>query len=188
MSARKKVGFTLIELMVVISIIAIMSVIGLTLYGNVQKSARDAKRRSDLKAIAQALEVYKVRNGSYLKNNWLCSDSADDPWIKDDPPGTGKLDSNYMVTMPKDPINSGPAGCPKAYTYAYLAGCAGGVLCAANGAEGSWFLLIAYMENPNTFDLKSKCTSPYGKVFGSTNVSPTPDYQYNNAYILCNQQ
>ena len=42
---RKK-GFTLIELMIVVAIIAILSVIGVTIFAGIQKNARDAKRRA----------------------------------------------------------------------------------------------------------------------------------------------
>ncbi len=52
-------GFTLIELMVVVSIIAILSVIGIVAFGNTQKNARDTRRRSDIDAISKALEVNK---------------------------------------------------------------------------------------------------------------------------------
>ncbi len=72
MSAHKK-GFTLIELLVVIAIIAILSVIGFTVFTNVQKSARDAKRRSDIDAISKALEIYKSQNGVYPPGAGWCS-------------------------------------------------------------------------------------------------------------------
>ncbi|MDO8573537.1 MAG: type II secretion system protein [Candidatus Daviesbacteria bacterium] len=58
-------GFTLVELLVVISIIAILSAIGLVIFSGAQKSGRTAKRIGDLKAIQTALEVYYSRNGSY---------------------------------------------------------------------------------------------------------------------------
>ncbi len=63
MPAQKK-GFTLIELLVVIAIIAILSVIGFTVFTNVQKSARDAKRKADIQAIAKAMEVHFGQCGS----------------------------------------------------------------------------------------------------------------------------
>ncbi len=51
-------GFTLVELLVVVSIIAILSVIGITVYAGVQKNARDARRKGDVDSIAAALEVH----------------------------------------------------------------------------------------------------------------------------------
>lgn len=61
----KSKGFTLVELLVVISIIAILSVIGVTVFSGVQKSARDAQRKGDVNSIANALEVNKPPTGTY---------------------------------------------------------------------------------------------------------------------------
>ncbi len=57
-------GFTLIELLVVIVILGILGVVGVTLFSNTQSGARDAKRKEDIGAIADAMEVnYKVGVG-----------------------------------------------------------------------------------------------------------------------------
>lgn len=50
-------GFTLIELMIVMVIIAILITIGLSVYSGAQKSARDAIRRSQVDQFAKALEA-----------------------------------------------------------------------------------------------------------------------------------
>lgn len=53
---RHAKGFTLIELMVAISIVAVLATIGLTLFSNAQKTGRDGKRRADIDAITTNLE------------------------------------------------------------------------------------------------------------------------------------
>lgn len=60
-------GFTLVELLVVIAIIAILSVIGLTIFTGVQKNSRDARRRADIDSISQAMEANygKTTGGLY---------------------------------------------------------------------------------------------------------------------------
>lgn len=71
-------GFTLVELMVVITIIAILSVIGVTVFSGVQKSARDAARRGDINALATALEL-NYSNGIYTFPNGTAFGSGSVP-------------------------------------------------------------------------------------------------------------
>jgi len=61
---RKSQGFTLIELMVVITIIAILSVVAVTVFIGVQKTARDGAKRADIDSIAKALESNKPTNST----------------------------------------------------------------------------------------------------------------------------
>lgn len=60
---ESQLGFTLIELMVAISIVAILSIVGIVVYTNVQKTARDSRRSQDLNSIANALESKKQAGG-----------------------------------------------------------------------------------------------------------------------------
>ena len=65
MNKNKKKGFTLIELLVVATIITILSAIGLVSFVNAGKGARDAKRKSDLETVRQALVLYRSDDGVY---------------------------------------------------------------------------------------------------------------------------
>lgn len=58
-------AFTLIELIVVIMIIGLLSAVASVTYNSTRRSARDAKRKSDIDNIAASLETYALRNGSY---------------------------------------------------------------------------------------------------------------------------
>jgi len=63
---RSALGFTLVELLVVIAIIAILAVVGMAVFTNVQKSARDAKRKEDVQVIAKAYEANYMNQGGYV--------------------------------------------------------------------------------------------------------------------------
>jgi len=61
----KKHGFTLLELLIVIGLIGILVSISAVSYSSAQKKTRDSRRKSDIKAIQNALEQY------YADNNGL---------------------------------------------------------------------------------------------------------------------
>lgn len=65
MHIRRHSGFTLVELMVVITIIAILSAIAIVSYDIVLKQTHDSKRQSDITAMQHTLETYYQANGVY---------------------------------------------------------------------------------------------------------------------------
>lgn len=58
-------GFTLVELLIVIIVIAILATISVVAFNGIQQRARDAARASHMELIAKALEMYYIDNGSY---------------------------------------------------------------------------------------------------------------------------
>jgi prepilin-type N-terminal cleavage/methylation domain-containing protein len=58
-------GFTLVELIVVITILAILGTIGYTSFLGYNVIARDTVRKSDINSISKAVELSKLEIGSY---------------------------------------------------------------------------------------------------------------------------
>jgi len=100
-----KKGYTLIEILIVVAIIAILSVAGVFMIGGKIKSARDEKRKSDIHDIQMGLEQYYLNEEEYPATgslNWGGS-------MKD-------TSGNVLVShIGEDPINEG------AYQYSYQA-------------------------------------------------------------------
>lgn len=99
---KNKTGFTLVELLISISIIAILSVLLTISFSNAQKNGRDQRRISDLKAIQSAAEQYLLLKGSYPTNK-------NTPWTV-----------NSQVVLQTFPV--GPKGVGDTYAYVYTNG------------------------------------------------------------------
>lgn len=114
-----KKGFTLIELMVVIAVIAVLAgalMMAINPQSIVQKS-RDAKRMQDIETLAKALNLALAESEITLTANssscTTCSSNTGSlvvtgsGWVKFSVP-TGKTGlSKYLSTLPTDPLNTG---------------------------------------------------------------------------------
>lgn len=104
---KKKKGFTLVELLIVISIVAILSAVVMSNFTLARQKGRDARRKADIQSIQSALELYRSDIGSYPVTAALasCGNSASLP-------GTGTYSGViYMRKIPCGPDGTTP------YTY-----------------------------------------------------------------------
>lgn len=102
-----KSGFTLLEILVTISIITLILSLGIVSYNQVFITSRDSARKSDLQVISNALEQYKSITDHY-------------------PTKLNKI-SKYLNPIPKDPKTKNdyiyivsPANCLETLEYPCL--------------------------------------------------------------------
>lgn len=132
MKIKSKLGFTIIELLVVISVIGILAGLILARLGTAEKSGRDTRRKSDLNQYRIALENYAVKaNGTYLSlvlgdaSSTLCT----------------TLGTSYISTCPQDPRQDGAS-----WFYRYQSNGSGGatatqyILWAKLESSGYWYI------------------------------------------------
>lgn len=70
---RKKRGFTLIELMVTITIMIVLSMMGVLAFQAAQLKARNTRRISDIQSVQKAQEQYFTGNNAYVELNTSAS-------------------------------------------------------------------------------------------------------------------
>ncbi|EKD56864.1 MAG: Type II secretory pathway pseudopilin PulG-like protein [uncultured bacterium] len=101
---NKTTGFTLVELLVVISIIGLLATLAIVSLNAARTRSRDTKRASDLRTIQTALELYFDENDDYPASSLMILPS---PW-------NGAANSllfylNPFVqgsSLPVDPLNN----------------------------------------------------------------------------------
>lgn len=65
MGKRRQHGFTIVELLVVVVVIAILASITVVAYNGIQTRANNASRLSEFNQWRKIYELYKIKNGSY---------------------------------------------------------------------------------------------------------------------------
>lgn len=156
LSGKINKGFTLIELMIVIGIVAMLSSIGFTTYTSVQEDARNSKRKSDMKELKIALEQYKFKNGNRYPStctsgaatctssfNWRGNCASYD--------GTDEIyDDNYVPGLAPDYIPQLPHD-PREDKVNPTTGCAAGSSCYLYRSNGTDYKLLAHCTPEDTW-------------------------------------
>ena len=150
--AQKQLGFTIVELLIVIVIIGILAAITIVAYNGIQNRAHNSKRAADLNNVSKALEVIYATDNQYPLlvstgvggTNTCLSTPGWNCWGYTD--ATRFIPSSYLGTMPQDPAFFDSQACnypngfgTRAYYYAVK-------------ADRQGYILGAYMPNLSTND------------------------------------
>lgn len=159
----KPSGFTIVELLIVIVVIAILAAISIVAYSGIQARGRDAQRAQDIGVITQALEVYYIDNGRYPNGSCASGCTINGGWSTTNDVGWDSLKvalvPKYISSLPSDPkatIGANPTAQDN-YGYAYFSN-SSGVYCGA--ANNQMYILVYALESgeqKNT--LKGACTT-----------------------------
>lgn len=139
-------GFTLVELLIVIAIIGILTTLLTANFVGVRQRARDAQRKSDLRQLQSALELYRSDQGTYpvvasspyRLNSTACA--ASQAFTAPAPSST-----TYMAKIPCDILGTSAYNAGNYYYYS---------------GDGSSYVLAACLENGNDKDSNTTSNAP----------------------------
>lgn len=145
---KSRSGFTIVELLIVIVVIAILAAITIVAYRGIQARARDSQRKQDVTTIRKALELYYIDQGVYPNGQCLASCKINPTWSTTSDGSWATLEAllvpRYLSKLPTDPMasTSTPAGISGGFNYDYTAP---GSWCSV--AVGQMYLLSYRLEN-----------------------------------------
>lgn len=157
-------GFTLVELLVSISIIGILFAVVISSATGIQKSGRDTQRQADLRNIQSALQHYYTDQGFYPTSDSsvqgainLNSSSTNLTSNVGNPTYSGNL-KTYLNALPKDPSSGSN------YPYKALPN----TPCDNQTTTCHQFCLYGALENAQAGGLPAQCSAVTGYNFALT--------------------
>lgn len=175
-------AFTLIELLIVITIIGILAVALVPRLTGGPARARDAQRQADLQQLATALEFVNNDNGGYPNVTSSGCINATNLTVL----------TSYLTTVPTDPnitATGGLAsaefdtgGCTTGYTYVGLKGSG---TAAWNNYTATGYLLATDLETETTRGTGTYTVSGSGNDFNVTTTATAATNLSNNSGNAC---
>jgi len=152
-----KSGFTIVELLIVVVVIAILAAISIVAYSSIQQRARDSQRMSDIKTLAKALELYHADHGVYPLTTGWCTQISNPSRNSGYSATFQAAIAEYLPYIPFDPLY---AVTNQDYMY--------------RNVDGQRYYLYAELEGSDRADdgITSGCTA---RIDGIDN---TYDYRY----------
>ena len=180
MSILRKTAFTIIELLVVISIIIILAGLILSTVGYVQKKGARSRAEAEIAAMSAALENYKADNGIYPRDT--IGSSTDNLVALTDPSYTTKLPPDPLPTSYDPSVTAySTAGF---YVYGQLSGNVNGDRSTVN--QAAYFHFKPNMLSPaGGTGTVTAIRDPFGNSYGySTAKQANPSHGFNPTFDL----
>lgn len=115
--SKRVSGFTIVELLIVIVIIAILAAITIAAFNGIQQRAKFSKLQSDLGSIRKSLQLYQADNGSYPVTGTLAAPN----WRYSCSTGIASFISGvstYVSNLQQAPCNNGGTNTNDTWLYA----------------------------------------------------------------------
>ncbi len=97
--AQKQKGFTIVELLIVVVVIAILAAITIVAFSGIQTKARDSARDTAARSIRQALEHYKTDNNDLYPACGTLNTGYNSTCL------STALVPTYLQSIPRDPVS-----------------------------------------------------------------------------------
>jgi prepilin-type N-terminal cleavage/methylation domain-containing protein len=172
---NSQLGFTIVELLIVIVVIGILAAITIVAYNGVQSRAFNIRVQADIKNVEKIVESYKAINGSYPSTGALSTVYGDSNCTG----GTIRADWVPSVTekLPQSQTNSGVGG--QRGCYMYSSDGTNYILSAWNAISGgpqnsTLYRRLGYREMVNM--------NPNAYYCNHTNIGGGTTYNTNNDY------
>ncbi len=134
MIRESKKGFTILELLVSIAIIAVLTAVVLVTVSGIKEKSRDDKRVSDMREIAKALNLYSNNHGRFPIVPTEITITSDDAF-------SIELEGDLVITnVPRDPLYPSTD-----YKYSYIS------------ADGNTFTLSFCLETNTIRNFSQGC-------------------------------
>ncbi|HVZ58755.1 MAG TPA: type II secretion system protein GspG [Patescibacteria group bacterium] len=138
-------GFTLVELLIVISIIGILTALLTANFVGVRQRARDAQRKANIRQLQSAVELYRADVGHYpvRQTTYRLNDTTACPTSQALVNGS----VTYLSKVPCDPLGASVYNSGNYYYY-------------TSDANGTTYVMATCLENANDSDANSTTTAP----------------------------
>ncbi len=169
-------GFTIVELLIVIVVIAILATISIVAFNGVQEKARDSQRRHDIGQLAKALELYYADNNRYPTSSGAGSTTINASWSTTADASWQSIINAlkpYMGNVPSDPTATPNGNVQSAgnYNYAYFSA---GNYCNGSMTTNQAYLLVYRLEG----------SSQTNTLTGDCSVTPVGPYAASNYRLV----